>query len=85
MVEAVFAADISMLVLNTGDDRCATFFSAILTAAPERCGYTNAGHFRISDLIGASQQLDKGGMVLGSWKTIPMRRIADIRPRLAAD
>src|SRR6266851_2240619 len=54
------------LVRNTGDDRFATFFIAVYDSATRTLRYTNAGHlpaFLISN--GASQQLDKGGMVLG--------------------
>jgi sigma-B regulation protein RsbU (phosphoserine phosphatase) len=54
------------LVRNTGDDRFATFFIAIYDSATRTLRYTNAGHlpaFLICD--GSSEQLDKGGMVLG--------------------
>jgi sigma-B regulation protein RsbU (phosphoserine phosphatase) len=54
------------LVRNTGDDRFATFFIAIYDSGTRTLRYTNAGHlpaFLICN--GASQQLDKGGMVLG--------------------
>jgi sigma-B regulation protein RsbU (phosphoserine phosphatase) len=54
------------LVRNTGDDRFATFFIAIYDSATRTLRYTNAGHlpaFLICN--GTSQQLDKGGMVLG--------------------
>src|SRR5256884_2984146 len=54
------------LVHNTGDDRFATFFIAVYDSATRTLRYTNAGHLP-SFLIckGASEQLDKGGMVLG--------------------
>jgi len=54
------------LVRNTGDDRFATFFIAIYDSATRTLRYTNAGHlpaFLICN--GTSEQLDKGGMVLG--------------------
>src|SRR2546421_541165 len=54
------------LVRNTGDDRFATFFIAIYDSATRTLRYTNAGHlpaFLICN--GNSEQLDKGGMVLG--------------------
>jgi len=54
------------LVRNTGDDRFATFFIAVYDSATRTLRYTNAGHlpaFLICN--GASEQLDKGGMVLG--------------------
>src|SRR5271154_4500115 len=54
------------LVRNTGDDRFATFFIAVYDSATRTLRYSNAGHlpaFLIAN--GISQQLDKGGMVLG--------------------
>jgi sigma-B regulation protein RsbU (phosphoserine phosphatase) len=54
------------LVRNTGDDRFATFFIAIYDSATRTLRYTNAGHLPAFLICsGASQQLDKGGMVLG--------------------
>jgi len=54
------------LVVNTGDDRFATFFIAVYDSATRTLRYTNAGHLP-SFLIcnGKSVRLDKGGMVLG--------------------
>jgi sigma-B regulation protein RsbU (phosphoserine phosphatase) len=54
------------LVRNTGDDRFATFLIAVYDSATRTLRYTNAGHlpaFLICN--GTSEQLDKGGMVLG--------------------
>jgi sigma-B regulation protein RsbU (phosphoserine phosphatase) len=54
------------LVRNTGDDRFATFFIAVYDSATRTLRYTNAGHlpaFLICN--GTSEQLEKGGMVLG--------------------
>jgi sigma-B regulation protein RsbU (phosphoserine phosphatase) len=54
------------MVLNTADDRFATFFIAVYDSATRTLRYTNAGHlpgFLISN--GTSKHLDKGGMVLG--------------------
>jgi sigma-B regulation protein RsbU (phosphoserine phosphatase) len=54
------------LVRNTGDDRFATFFIAVYDSNARTLRYTNAGHlpaFLICN--GTSEQLDKGGMVLG--------------------
>ena len=54
------------LVRNTGDDRFATFFIAVYDSATRKLRYTNAGHLPAFLICkGASQQLDKGGMVLG--------------------
>jgi sigma-B regulation protein RsbU (phosphoserine phosphatase) len=54
------------LVRNTGDDRFATFFIAIYDSATRTLRYTNAGHLPAFLIChGKSQQLDKGGMVLG--------------------
>src|ERR1700682_5168051 len=54
------------LVRNTGDDRFATFFIAIYDSATRTLRYTNAGHLPAFLICaGASQLLDKGGMVLG--------------------
>ncbi len=54
------------LVRNTGDDRFATFFIAVYDSATRTLRYTNAGHLPAFLICkGASQQLDKGGMVLG--------------------
>ncbi len=54
------------LVRNTGDDRFATFFIAVYDSATRTLRYTNAGHLPAFLVCsGASQQLDKGGMVLG--------------------
>jgi phosphoserine phosphatase RsbU/P len=54
------------LVINTGDDRFATFFVAIYDTASRTLRYTNAGHlpgFCLSD--GRAIYLHKGGIVLG--------------------
>src|SRR6266852_2398259 len=54
------------LVRHTGDDRFATFFIAVYDSNARTLRYTNAGHlpaFLICN--GTSEQLDKGGMVLG--------------------
>jgi sigma-B regulation protein RsbU (phosphoserine phosphatase) len=54
------------LVRNTGDDRFATFFIAVYDSATRTLRYTNAGHLPAFLICtGASQKLDKGGMVLG--------------------
>ncbi len=54
------------LVRNTGDDRFATFFIAVYDSATRTLRYTNAGHLPAFLIChGKSQQLDKGGMVLG--------------------
>ncbi len=54
------------LVRNTGDDRFATFFIAVYDSATRTLRYTNAGHLPAFLICkGGSQQLDKGGMVLG--------------------
>jgi len=54
------------LVRNTGDDRFATFFIAMYDSATRTLRYTNAGHLPAFLICkGTSQQLDKGGMVLG--------------------
>ena len=54
------------LVRNTGDDRFATFFIAIYDSATRTLRYTNAGHLPAFLICkGGSEQLDKGGMVLG--------------------
>ncbi len=54
------------LVRNTGDDRFATFFIAVYDSATRTLRYTNAGHLPAFLICkGASEQLDKGGMVLG--------------------
>jgi len=54
------------LTRNTADDRFATFFIAVYDSATRTLRYTNAGHLP-SFLIcnGKSEQLKKGGMVLG--------------------
>jgi phosphoserine phosphatase RsbU/P len=54
------------LVINTGDDRFATFFVAIYDTASRTLRYTNAGHlpgFCLSE--GPAIYLHKGGIVLG--------------------
>ncbi len=54
------------LVINTGDDRFATFFVAIYDTASRTLRYTNAGHlpgFCLSE--GRGIYLHKGGIVLG--------------------
>jgi phosphoserine phosphatase RsbU/P len=54
------------LVINTGDDRFATFFVAIYDTASRTLRYTNAGHlpgFCLSE--GGTIYLHKGGIVLG--------------------
>jgi phosphoserine phosphatase RsbU/P len=54
------------LLINTGDDRFATFFIAIYDTASRKLRYTNAGHlpgFCLSD--GQGIHLHKGGIVLG--------------------
>jgi sigma-B regulation protein RsbU (phosphoserine phosphatase) len=54
------------LVINTGDDRFATFFVAIYDTASRTLRYTNAGHlpgFCLSE--GRAIYLHKGGIVLG--------------------
>ncbi len=54
------------LVINTGDDRFATFFVAIYDTASRTLRYTNAGHlpgFCLSE--GRTIYLHKGGIVLG--------------------
>jgi sigma-B regulation protein RsbU (phosphoserine phosphatase) len=54
------------LVRNTGDDRFATFFIAVYDSATRTLRYTNAGHLPAFLICkSASEQLDKGGMVLG--------------------
>jgi sigma-B regulation protein RsbU (phosphoserine phosphatase) len=54
------------LVRNTGDDRFATFFIAVYDSATRTLRYTNAGHLPAFLICkGASERLDKGGMVLG--------------------
>jgi sigma-B regulation protein RsbU (phosphoserine phosphatase) len=54
------------LVRNTGDDRFATFFIAVYDSATRTLRYTNAGHLPAFLICkGTSEQLDKGGMVLG--------------------
>src|SRR5947207_1683509 len=54
------------LVHNTGDDRFATFFIAVYDSSTRTLRYTNAGHLPAFLICkGASEQLDKGGMVLG--------------------
>jgi sigma-B regulation protein RsbU (phosphoserine phosphatase) len=54
------------LVRNTGDDRFATFFIAVYDSATRTLRYTNAGHLPAFLICkSGSQQLDKGGMVLG--------------------
>ncbi len=54
------------LVRNTGDDRFATFFIAIYDSATRTLRYTNAGHLPAFLICkDTSEQLDKGGMVLG--------------------
>ena len=54
------------LVRNTGDDRFATFFIAVYDSVTRTLRYTNAGHLPAFLICkGASEQLDKGGMVLG--------------------
>jgi phosphoserine phosphatase RsbU/P len=54
------------LVINTGDDRFATFLIAIYDRVKRNLRYTNAGHlpgFCLSE--GRAQHLDVGGIVLG--------------------
>ena len=54
------------LVINTGDDRFATFFVAIYDTATRKLRYSNAGHlpgFCLSDR--GTIYLHKGGIVLG--------------------
>jgi len=54
------------LVINTGDDRFATFFIAIYDIGSRKLRYTNAGHlpgFCLWD--GKAKHLDEGGIVLG--------------------
>src|SRR5208282_4379404 len=54
------------LVINTGDDRFATFLIAIYDHATRKLRYTNAGHlpgFCLAD--GKAVHLNVGGMVLG--------------------
>jgi sigma-B regulation protein RsbU (phosphoserine phosphatase) len=67
MSTAELVARLNMhMVLNTADDRFATFFIAVYDSATRTLRYTNAGHlpgFLISN--GTSKHLDKGGMVLG--------------------
>jgi len=54
------------LVRNTGDDRFATFFIAVYDSATRTLRYTNAGHLPAFLICkGVSEQLDRGGMVLG--------------------
>jgi phosphoserine phosphatase RsbU/P len=54
------------LVRNTGDDRFATFFIAVYDSTGRTLRYTNAGHLPAFLIChGASQHLDKGGLVLG--------------------
>jgi len=54
------------LVRNTGDDRFATFFIAVYDSATRTLRYTNAGHLPAFLICkGTSEQLDKGGIVLG--------------------
>jgi sigma-B regulation protein RsbU (phosphoserine phosphatase) len=54
------------LLLNTSDDRYATFFFAIYDSTTRRLDYTNAGHlppFFITD--DRVEKLDRGGTVIG--------------------
>ena len=54
------------LVINTGDDRFATFLIAVYDRAARKLRYTNAGHlpgFCLSE--GKAIHLDAGGIVLG--------------------
>jgi phosphoserine phosphatase RsbU/P len=54
------------LVINTGDDRFATFLIAVYDSAARKLRYTNAGHlpgFCLSE--GKALHLDVGGIVLG--------------------
>jgi sigma-B regulation protein RsbU (phosphoserine phosphatase) len=54
------------LVINTGDDRFATFFIAVYDLVSRKLRYTNAGHlpgFCLWD--GKAKHLDEGGIVLG--------------------
>jgi sigma-B regulation protein RsbU (phosphoserine phosphatase) len=54
------------LVINTGDDRFATFFVAIYDTASRTLRYTNAGHLPGFCLCeGRTIYLHKGGIVLG--------------------
>lgn len=54
------------LVINTGDDRFATFFIAIYDLASRKLRYTNAGHLPGLCLWdGKGKHLDEGGIVLG--------------------
>src|SRR5438094_1056296 len=54
------------LVRNTGDDRFATFFIATYDSSTRTLRYTNAGHLPAFLICkDGSEQLAKGGMVLG--------------------
>ncbi len=54
------------LLLNTSDDRYATFFFAVYDAAARRLDYTNAGHLPPFFIAGDRvERLDRGGPVIG--------------------
>lgn len=54
------------LLLNTSDDRYATFFFAIYDSAARRLDYTNAGHLPPFFINGDRvEKLDRGGPVIG--------------------
>ncbi len=64
---AALAASLNRyLLLNTSDDRYATFFFAIYDTASRRLDYTNAGHLPPFFINGDRvEKLDRGGPVLG--------------------
>jgi phosphoserine phosphatase RsbU/P len=54
------------LLLNTSDDRYATFFLAVYDTAAPTLNYTNAGHLPPFLILGdCAQKLDRGGPVIG--------------------
>ena len=72
------------LVINTGDDRFATFFVAIYDTASRTLRYTNAGHlpgFCLSE--GRAIYLHKGGIVLGVVEDYEFEQETIIVPREA--
>jgi sigma-B regulation protein RsbU (phosphoserine phosphatase) len=54
------------LLLNTSDDRYATFFFAVYDSSTRRLDYTNAGHLPPFFINGSRvEKLDRGGPVIG--------------------